>query len=266
MLLLRATRLYRPDVVILKNYANEGYKLTLHRSIRQSGYELKIDYSAKATVNDEKLEVNLSRARSKLYEYAKCNLWEMFLTITLDPRKYDRFNLKKYNSDLNVFIKNYNRIHGLSIKRVLIPEEHKKGGWHMHGLIMGLPLNHLREFTLAEKLPEYIRKKLESGQKVYEWVAYRNKFGFNDFEYIKNKDACCKYITKYITKELGGSIKQLNAQCYYASKGLKTAEEIKRGLYSSVKEFRPQFENDYVKVAWFDKSTNLSDLLEYIND
>lgn len=101
-----------------------------------------------------------------------------FLTFTLDPEKYNRDDLKKFQKDVSQFIRNYNRLHGLSIKYLLIPEEHKKGGWHMHGFLMGLPKSHLRRFELKEKLPRYIREKIKVGQEIYEWQAYRKKIWF----------------------------------------------------------------------------------------
>ena len=45
---------------------------------------------------------------------------------------------------------------------------------------------------------------------------------------IKNQEACCKYITKYVNKDLSDSIKELNAHMYYVSKGLNKAVEIKK--------------------------------------
>ena len=42
-------------------------------------------------------------------------------------------------------------------KFVFVPEMHRDGAWHLHGLINDLPVDHLRPFTLEEKLPTYIR-------------------------------------------------------------------------------------------------------------
>lgn len=43
--------------------------------------------------NEEKLENSLSRSRNKVFEYAYCNDWEYFVTMTLDKTKYDRYDL-----------------------------------------------------------------------------------------------------------------------------------------------------------------------------
>jgi len=255
---------YDYDVAYLRSYGSDTYKLSVMRCVRKSGYEIK-NFKKKCSVNDSKLEENIIRARSKLFEYAYCNDFEYFLTITLDSKKYNRQDLNKFNKDLSQFIRNYNKKYNLNIKRIFVPEKHRDGcSWHMHGFIMGLPLSHLRLFSLDEKLPKYIREKLLKGQNVYEWVAYREKFGFNDFEHIRNKEACSKYITKYITKELANSVTTLNAHLFYASKGLSTSKLIKKGSLRFGLS-NPHYENDYCKGFWL-KSSDEKSLTHYFVD
>ena len=259
-------RKYQYDLAILKDYAGVKSRITLLRSCLTSGLELdEFECTKKGTVNTEKLENNISRARAKLYEYALCNNWEYFCTFTLDPKKYDRNDLEKFNKDLSQFFRNYNKKNGTSIKYLLIPEVHKKGGWHLHGLLLGLPESFLRAFTLQEHIPTYIRDKIKAGGVVFDWDDYRNKFGFCDIEIIRNLDACAKYVTKYITKELSQSITELNAHMYYCSKGLQIATVIKKG--SMLVDIEPDYENEYVKVQWFENSDiSLDKLKSYISD
>lgn len=254
-------RLYDRDLAILKVYNEYTSKLTLLRSCRRKGFEKEV--RPPGTVNECKLENNISRARAKIFEYAICNDWDWFATFTLDAQKYDRYNLEKFKSDISQFIRNFNSRKGTDIKYLLIPETHKDGAWHMHGFIMGLPEEFLRLFTLKEKLPKYIRDKLKKGLPVYDWISYRDKFGFIDLEPIQNQEACSKYVTKYISKTLAEDIKEVGAHLYYCSHGLRTAKEIKRGLLKC--EFNsPDYENDYVKVKWF-KHSNIEALCDMIN-
>ena len=201
-------------------------KLTLCKSIRKKGIEK--EPIKKGSVNEKKLDCNISRARSKIFEYALCNEWDWFSTFTLDPKKYDRYDLKKFRTDISQFIRNYNRKNNTEVKYLLIPETHKDGAWHMHGFLIGLPVEQLRLFTLKEKIPKYIRTKLQAGQAVYDWVSYRDKFGFIDLEPIQNHEACAKYVTKYVSKSLAVDIAEVGAHLYYCSKGLRTASEIKK--------------------------------------
>ena len=138
-------RLYNKDVAIIKRYGKK-YRLQLHRSLRNSGLEVeeKRKREKGEYVNTEKLEENIIRARSKIFELAICNDWEFFVTLTLDKGKYNRFDLKRYRVDLAQFIRDYKKKYKIDIKYLLIPEMHKDGAWHMHGLIMGLPKEHLK--------------------------------------------------------------------------------------------------------------------------
>ena len=70
----------------------------------------------------------------------------------------------------------------------------------MHGFLKGIPPDYLRLFSLEEKLPQYLRKKLKQGMHIYDWPAYRQKFGFCDIEPVRNLQAASAYVTKYITK------------------------------------------------------------------
>lgn len=258
-------RKYQYDLAILKDYAGVKSRITLLKSCLTSGLELEEnECTRKGTVNTEKLENNIIRARTKLYEYAICNKWGYFCTFTLDPKKYDRNDLEKFNKDLSQFIRNFNKKHGTSIKYLLIPEVHKKGGWHLHGLLLGLSESFLRAFTLQEHIPTYIRNKIKAGGVVFDWEDYRSKFGFCDIEEIRNSDACAKYCTKYITKELSLSITKLNAHLYYCSKGLQIATVEKKG--TMLVDIVPDYENEYVKVQWFETSEiSLDKLKSYIS-
>lgn len=179
-----------------------------------------------------------------------CNDWQWFGTFTLDKKKYNRYDLEKFRKDFSQFIRNYNKKNNTDIKYLLIPETHRDGAWHMHGFLIGLPKEHLRLFQLNEKLPMYIRDKLLSGVCVYDWISYRNKFGYTDIEPIRNHEACAKYVTKYISKSLATDISDVGAHLYYCSHGLRTAQEIKRGLLMYEMN-SPDYENDYVKVKWY---------------
>lgn len=238
--------LYLQNQAKFKIYGKSLYKLIRFNSLRNSNVDAEITYNPKGTVNDEKLDNNISRARSKVKELVLCNDWQYFSTFTIDKLKFDRYNLEAYHKSFSQWIRNYNRKYGCNIKYITIPEQHQDGAWHEHGFILGIPFEHLRLFTLDEKLPYYIRNKIKQGEKIYNWDAYSNKFGFCDFEPIKSLDAAANYIMKYITKDLSKSVKDINAHMYYSSKGLNKAELIKKGSISA--NIEPDFENDYIKI------------------
>lgn len=221
--------------------------------IRRAGYETTDDKKEHRSgrkntgANTRKLECNLSRAKSKIFELALCNDWEWFVTLTLNPQKFDRTDLRTYKTKLSTFIKNYNRIHNTNIKYLLIPELHRDGvSYHIHGLMMGLPTEHLHEFTENEKLPIKILIEIAHGHKLYSWPAYAKAFGYISISKIKNIESVSKYITKYITKDMFSTKIALNDHVYYCSKGLKRAETIYQGPLR--KELDEDYGNEYVKI------------------
>lgn len=253
---------YEYDVTTVRDY-NGRLKLVHHNALRNKGLETVTQCSPKGSISDEKRDNNIARAKSRVFELALCNPWNIFLTFTLDPRKYDRDDLPRFRKDVSQFIRDCNKRHGLAIKYLLIPEEHKKGGWHMHGFLMGLPDAHLRKFTLEEKLPKYIRDKLQAGQPVYEWQAYREKFGFCDLEPVHDEFAASAYVTKYITKDLDRTVKESGAHLYYCSQGLKRSAVVFRGKANDGLTY--DYENEYNSVKWLPKGTTAADLARYVH-
>lgn len=256
------TKPYKTNIAILKDYNGQRKKLTYCNTVRQSGICKSWDsQSPKNSVNEGKLKNNLTRARTTIYELALCNDWDWFITITLNPEKYERCDLPKFRKDFSRFIRTYGKKNGLTVKYLVIPEQHAKGGWHMHGFLKGIPPDNLRHFTLYEKLPFYLRKKLKQGFAIYDWIEYRERFGFCDIEPVRNLQAASAYVTKYITKSLDSSVKELGGHLYYASQGLNRASVIKTGKVNP-ESILWDFENEYVKIKWYDSDEQPELLIE----
>lgn len=257
------THKFEYDITTVRSF-NGRLKLVRHNALRTKGIEDVDQHARKGSVSDVKSDNNISRAKNRVFELALCNPWNIFLTFTLDPKKYNRNDLGKFRKDLSQFVRDYNKKYGLAIKYLLIPEEHKKGGWHMHGFLMGLPDEHLRLFTLSEKLPKYIREKLKSGQAVYEWEPYRKKFGFCDLEVVKEQFAVSAYVTKYITKDLDRTVRESGAHLYYCSQGLSRSVVIFRGKANDGLVY--DYESDYNSIKWLPEGTTIADLALYVHE
>lgn len=248
----------------LKKYTDNKYKLvTLKNPIKVAGYEEErvLLYQVKnknRNVNDEKLENNIIRAKSKIYEYALCNDFEYFVTLTLDAKKVDRSDIDNYIRKLSQYIRDLRKHTGQKIEYLLIPERHKDGtNWHMHGLLKGL--RDLRKYDISENIPKKMKDKIlryrEENLDLYEWVGYTQRFGFNCVEPIRNKEACCRYVTKYISKNLDNDmgVTEKNKKKYYVSRGLKKAKNIKKGVIP-IENITYDFECEYCKIKWLDKN------------
>ncbi len=235
-----------PDVSTVKKYGNK-YKLTYHNQKRQKGFEIDTNLN-RGEINSEKLDCSISRTKAKIVEYGLCNNWDYFVTLTLSEGKYDRYNLKGYIKDLGKFLNNYNnrQLHDLpNIRYLFIPEQHKDGAWHIHGLISNLPESHL----------------CLNSNGYMDWKPYSDKFGYMSLSKIKSNEGVSRYITKYIRKDLSVRDKELNAKLYYCSKGLKTAELLKEG-YCSIQDFIFDYQNEHVKIKWFDDMETALNLIK----
>lgn len=272
--------IYDKDVYVIKSYGTR-YKLTFHKSLRRKGFEFEKDKIDRSRgINNKKLLESIARSRSKVQEYALCNDWQYFVTFTIDGKKYDRFDLKKYKKDFSQFINNFNRGRQQKVKYVIIPEKHENGAWHMHAIFMGLSAADLKEYTYEYPwpktavhsegaIPNYIREKIDTGNPIYYWEEYEKRFGYNVFDVVQDKNKVSSYILKYFTKNLSKSIKDLNSNLYYPSHGLSKARELKRGRFQPTKttsdiDIKYDYETEYIKIKWFDKSEENLDMMRSI--
>ena len=219
---------------------------------------LKIEKHARS--DTERFASSISRARNRIFELAMCNEFSFFCTFTQDKSKRDRFDLGEFRKDFAMLVRNMNRSRpeDKKIKYLLIPEQHKDGAWHMHGLLAGLEEADLRKFKLSERLPKAIRNQLEKGEAVFDWTRYRRAFGYFTCTQIKEKNACSKYITKYVTKDLESSPRKNGEHLFFASQGLKGKETLVHLSDEPCALSEWDFENQYIKVAEFPADGGLS--------
>lgn len=258
------TKAYEQNVGYLKHYADDTYRLIHMRSVRVAGLEERnpAKRERRSGCDADKSDGSLSRTRSAIWELAICNPWDYFVTLTLDPERRDRYDLNLIAKQLGKFINNYNFRTDAAVKYLLIPEHHRDGAIHFHGLLSGLPPSHLAAFKLSDKIPARMKSMLREGRQLYDWPAYAKSFGFTSLETIRSPERCAAYMTKYITKELGKASVALNHHLYYCSKGLKRAEVLYRG--AMVRSFEsPDFANDYVRIKQF---SDVSEAMSYFCD
>lgn len=248
---------YRPTIMI------DGFEFWADEVAIFPGGEVRlikeINRSDKNTVNDIKLLNNLTRAKNKIFELAICNPWEYFVTLTINKDKHNRYDLVKYYDKFTHFIRNHYNRKGYKIDYLFVPEKHKDGAWHLHGFIKGLPKEALSKFNINQCLPNYIRKKLKSGEVIYNWNAYQEKFGFCNVEPIRSHEKASYYVTKYITKDLQRNVSKLGGKLYYPSRGLERAEVVAKGEYNGHLVF--DFENDFCKCNTLAYSKELMDYI-----
>lgn len=244
--------IYKHDNYTVKFYGDYTAVVTWCQSTRIGGYEEE-KVSKKGKVNSTKLDNNLSRAKAKVKEYALCNDWDYFCTFTLDSSKSDRYDLKEYIQKFGEFLHTYNRRCSESdrVMYLLIPEQHKDGAWHMHGLIKGIAQKDI--------------VKNENGYLT--WKQYNDKFGYMSLGPIRSVERISSYITKYITKSFGSTDVGINNHSYYCSKGLKVSEIVYSGRAEYSGGWDWEHPEGYCKKKTFDlRETELSEIFKMLPD
>lgn len=226
--------LYSYNIAVVTKYNESLYRVVNHRTLRNSGVEAPDEEEDKEDSNeyDFKLDNSISRSKRMIREYALCNPWEYFITLTLDAEKIDRYDLDNYINRLGKWLRNRYSRNGHNIKYLLVPEKHQDGAWHIHGLISGIPPGEISPNEYG-----YL-----------DWRAYRDKFGWCSLDYIKDKNKIANYIVKYVSKDLAidrAKYKKL----YYNSRGLEKAQIIEKRTLSPDSSFSPTFENDFCQIA-----------------
>lgn len=152
-----------------------------------------------------KLDNNLIRAKTKIRDYVLSNNWDWWVTLTLNPSWFDRYDLPAFVKSFGEMIHNYNRRSGRSVKYLIVPEKHPtSGAWHFHGFLSGIPEEDI-------VINEY---------GYYNWVKYTDNFGYMSMSRIRDKMRAANYITKYLTKTMAENVTACGAHTYYCSKGL----------------------------------------------
>ena len=196
-----------------------------------------------------RLSASLSRTRRRIYEIAACNPWTWFFTGTLDGEKCDRNDLNGTFKRLSQFLRDFRK--GQSGERIvylIVPEQHKDGAWHFHGLVHGLSSDELYKFKLSDKVPKHIKDTIRGGTDVYTWKAYEKRFGWATFTAVRDYAAVSKYVTKYITKDIQERAQDSGAHMFYASQKLNKPEVLAEGR--SITGLLPEtdYENDWVAI------------------
>ena len=192
---------------------------------------------------DFKLINNLSRAKNTIFNIVNYNKFEFFYTQTINS-VFSRSDLNLLISKFRNYTKYLRKQYNANFYYLIIPEYHQdKKNWHLHGLL-----------SSAYGLDSYIN---DNG---YLSVATLDKIGFNSISKIKNYTAWCKYITKYITKNIALDLKK-GEHLYYCSQGLNRGNLVNNLVSFEIPPVHFDFKNDYVYKTF----TNQEKYYNFIN-
>lgn len=165
----------------------------------------------------EKFASAMIRAKNTVREYALCNCWDYFLTITFAIDQWNRYDLQGRVRELMQYFQNL-RKRGVfpDLRYVLVPEFHKDGAVHFHGLISGIPEEAIDE------LPPWAPVSTRShGNRHIPLLTSR--YGWTTLSPIVSNIGVGFYISKYITKSMASMAVLKGVHTYYHSRGLLRA-------------------------------------------
>lgn len=161
---------------------------------------------------------NIVKTREKVYDIARANIWNYFITLTFNDRVVDRYNYSDCVKKVTKFLDNFkqrNKATCPNFRYLIIHEKHDDGAYHFHGLIyLDKPIGlTLALYPMIHRLggkPIYKKSK-----QVFNWGTYTS--GYSTVTEIQNLEATCKYILKYITKDIDKSYIKGRRRFMYSS-------------------------------------------------
>lgn len=132
------------------------------------------------------------RARKRLFELAACNDFSIFFTLTIDPKKLDRYDYKAVIKKVSQWLAD--RVRRTGFAYIAVPELHKDGAIHFHGL------SNEKGLKLIDS-----GHKDKHGRPVYNVANWPYGMITTAVKLYGDYQNVCKYITKYITKGTKGT-------------------------------------------------------------
>lgn len=199
----------------IKIYSNGEEKISHHSYSTLKG--LPNNKKKSGGLSEEEKEYqrykNLYKSKQSIidlaYENSLDTPWEYFVTLTFDDKKVDARHYDYVVEKLTNWLDTIRR-NNLCMKYILVPELHKSGRVHFHGIFKNVPNWEL--VPAKYKNGALIKKK---GVQIYNLSNY--KLGFTTVSKVQNMEAVSVYISKYMTKEL---IDQDFKKRYWCSQGL----------------------------------------------
>lgn len=177
---------------------------------------------------------SMARTKSNIKSLALSFKPAWFCTFTFSPEKVDRYNY----DEVSKYMQKYLAILDNDIKYIVVPELHKDGAYHFHGLFSDMPM----EFA-----GKYRNRKSGAYEEVYHVPGFT--LGFTQCTKIKSSYYAALYISKYITKNLCAVSK--GKKRYWRSRSIPDAPVFKFLLKDAAKSDIIEFIESFKKLGGY---------------
>lgn len=130
-----------------------------------------------------------NRTKQKVFTYARAGIWEWFVTLTFNKETTNRYDYDECSKKARKWMNNQRIRYAPDLHYILVPEPHKDGAWHFHGL-----LSNIGSMVFSDS------GRVSGTSIIYNMPKW--KYGFTTASKVQSVDRVSKYIGKYITKSL----------------------------------------------------------------
>ena len=220
----------------IKEYPNGTKVYTVYNTallIAETDNSIHFSEPLKNEKTAEELQLEKNRAlwkiKTKIKDYILCNDFDYFWTLTFDS---DRYNYTVAFEKMGKWLEKMRKKYG-KFNYIMIPELHKDGAIHFHGVTGGLNAV-IRDSGVKHK-----------GVKVYNCTDWEH--GFTTLTKIRSREKTASYVTKYVTKEMQNSIVEKGKKKYWCSRGLRLPAVSYTDLNLGI-DLIPYFKNDVCSI------------------
>lgn len=195
------------------------YKKTITRQEKDNSIGKKNENFNRAYQNEDRTieaeehckNVSLSATKNKIYNIARSNTWEWFITLTFERENTNASDYDMITRRLHTFMNNLQKRKCPDMKYLIVPELHAdKQNYHFHGLVSGV--DSLR-FCFSGHFDD-------KGNPIFNILDW--KYGFTTATRVQDSGKASGYITKYITKDT--ELKLKNKKRYLCSQSVNRTE------------------------------------------
>ena len=147
------------------------------------------DFDILEKLKEENARRSFNRTKQTIFTYSRCANWEKFITVTFNGDLVDRYNFDECSRLIRKWLNNQRR-NAPELKYLIVPELHKDGAIHFHGLLAN---------TGNIKFSDS-GKRTRDKSTIYNISKWN--YGFTTAIEVHDTHGISKYLAKYITKEL----------------------------------------------------------------
>lgn len=208
------------DVILYSKPIKSGYKVD-EETIKKRCEARQSERDIRERLRS--LNSSMRRTKQKVYDYARANTWDWFMTWTFSKERVkSRYDYVELSKRMSQWLKDVRKRRAPDMMYLVVPEYHQDGAIHFHGL-----MSDIGELSLIDSGVRDGR-----GRQIYNVEDFG--LGFTTATRVTDSLKAANYISKYITAEMLFLTK--DRKRYWVSRNLEKPLESKMIVSEGVKQ------------------------------